>query len=121
VINLTPDKNRAFKEALRVLKPGGRIMISDIVLLKELPDFIKDSAEAYVACVSGASLKEDYLATIREAGFQDVEIIDQSKFSSVCIGDDPIIQPVLENWGVTPEQVVEAVNSVVSIKVSAIK
>jgi len=121
VINLTPNKSTAFKEAFRVLKPGGRIMISDIVLLKELPDFIKNSAEAYVACVSGASLKNDYISTIKDAGFQDVEIVDETSFPIDCIGNDPTIQPVLENWGVTSDQVNEAVNSIVSIKVSAIK
>jgi SAM-dependent methyltransferase len=121
VINLTPNKYKTFKEAHRVLKIGGRIMISDIVLLKELPDFIKNSPEAYVACVAGASLKKDYMATIKEAGFQEIEIIDETSFPLDCIGNDPLIQPVLENWGVTAEQINEAVNSVVSIKVSAIK
>ena len=53
VINLSPDKGKVFQEAFRVLKPGGRIMISDIVLLKELPSFIRDSIEAYAGCVSG--------------------------------------------------------------------
>ncbi|NIX57463.1 MAG: methyltransferase domain-containing protein, partial [candidate division Zixibacteria bacterium] len=51
VINLAPDKRKVFSEAFRVLKPGGRLMISDIVLLKELPDFIKDSIEAYIGCL----------------------------------------------------------------------
>ena len=121
VINLTPNKGKAFEEAFRVLKPGGRIMISDIVLLQELPDFIKNSAEAYVACVAGASLKEDYINTVKEAGFQDVAIVDETSFPLDCLGNDPMIQPVLENWGVTSDQVNEAVNSIVSIKVSAIK
>ena len=121
VINLTPNKDKAFKEAFRVLKPGGRIVISDIVLLKELPDFIKNSAQAYVACVAGASLKEDYMAIIRETGFQDVTIVDEASFPIDCIGNDPGVQPVLENWGLTPDQANEAVNSVVSIKVSAVK
>lgn len=121
VINLTPNKNKAFEEAYRALKPGGRIMISDIVLLKDLPDFIKNSAEAYVACVAGASLKDDYIATIKEAGFQDVEVVEETSFPMDCIENDPMIQPALENWGVTSDQVNEAVNSVVSIKVSAIK
>ena len=121
VINLTPNKDKAFKEAYRVLKSGGRIMISDIVLLKELPDFIKNSDEAYTACVAGASLKDDYMAIIKAAGFHDIEIVDESSFSLDCCGNDPLVQPILENWGVSSDQVKEAANSVVSIKVSAIK
>src|SRR4030043_1269161 len=57
VINLAPDKGRVFKEAFRVLKPGGRLMISDIVLTKELPDAIKNSIEAYIGCLSGAIMR----------------------------------------------------------------
>ena len=59
VINLVPNKENAFKEAFRVLKPGGRLMVSDIVLLKKLPDFVKDSIEAYVGCVAGAATKDE--------------------------------------------------------------
>jgi len=121
VINLTPNKDKAFKEAYRVLKPGGRIMISDIVLLRELPEYIQNSSEAYVACVAGASLKKDYIAAIKAAGFQEVNIVDEASFPLDCLGNDPLIQPVLENWGVTADQVNEAVNSIVSIKVSATK
>jgi arsenite methyltransferase len=74
VINLAPDKKQAFREAFRALKPGGRIMVSDMVLLKELPDAAKGSAETYVACIAGAVLKDEYLDTIRSAGFVDVSV-----------------------------------------------
>jgi len=60
VINLAPDKRKVFTEAFRVLKPGGRLMISDMVLLKELPDFIKNSIEAYIGCLSGAIMRDEY-------------------------------------------------------------
>ena len=78
VINLSPDKDRVFNEVYRVLKPGGRIMVSDIVLLKELPDAIKGSIEAYVGCVAGASTKQKYLETIETAGFREVEIVSEA-------------------------------------------
>ena len=77
VINLSPDKAQVFKEAYRVLRPGGRVMVSDIVLLKELPDAIKSSVAAYTGCIAGASRKEDYLATVASAGFQDVEVVSE--------------------------------------------
>ena len=81
VINLSPDKGRVFREAYRALKPGGRVMVSDIVLLKELPDDIKSSVEAYTGCIAGASLKEEYLAAIASAGFVDVEIVSEVSLS----------------------------------------
>ena len=80
VINLSTDKSRVFKEAFRVLKHKGRIMISDIVLLKKLPEFIKESVEAYVGCLSGAMIKNEYLKLIKNAGFEDVEIIHEDNF-----------------------------------------
>lgn len=82
VINLSPDKPQVFKEIYRVLKPGGRVMVSDIVLLKELPEAIKKSVEAYTGCVAGASLKEDYLAVIKGAGFKDVDIASEVSLGS---------------------------------------
>jgi arsenite methyltransferase len=75
VVNLSPDKPQVFRDAFRALKPGGRMFLSDIVLLKELPEEIKGSIEAYVGCVAGASMKTDYLAAIEAAGFQDVEVL----------------------------------------------
>ena len=80
VINLSPDKERVFMEAFRVLKPGGRIMVSDIVLTKELPDYIKNDSTAYVGCISGAILKDDYLDLIKRAGFINIKVMDETGY-----------------------------------------
>ncbi len=77
VINLSPDKTQVFKEAYRALKPGGRLMVSDIVLLKELPESVRNDMSAWAGCVAGASLKEDYLSTIAAAGFKNVKIVSE--------------------------------------------
>jgi ubiquinone/menaquinone biosynthesis C-methylase UbiE len=121
VINLSPDKERVFKEAFRVLKPGGRLMVSDIVLLRELPDFIKESVTAYVGCVAGAMIKDEYLEVIRQAGFHEVEMKDEAVFSIGSILNDPTAETVINKLGLTAEKIEDAVNSVVSIKVQGIK
>lgn len=77
VINLVPDKRKVFRELFRVLKPGGRFVISDVVLLKELPDFVKNSVGAYVGCIAGAAMKDEYIGAIKAAGFRDVKVIDE--------------------------------------------
>jgi arsenite methyltransferase len=76
VINLAPDKPAVFREIARVLKPGGRIAISDIALKHELPEEIAQSIAAYVSCIAGAILIEDYRAGLSAAGFQHIEIVD---------------------------------------------
>ena len=76
VINLVPDKDTVFREMLRVLKPGGRIAISDIALKQPLPRDVKESVEAYVGCISGAILIEDYRRRLQEAGFASVTVSD---------------------------------------------
>lgn len=121
VINLSPNKKRVFEEAYRVLKPAGRIMISDIVLLKELPKAILNSIEAYVGCISGAMLKEEYLKTIESAGLKDITIIDESVFPVDYITSDPQIQKIIEELAISAEEVKLFGNSVLSAKVSAIK
>jgi SAM-dependent methyltransferase len=121
VINLSPDKRRVFKEAFRVLKPNGRIMVSDIVLLKELPDFIKDSIEAYIGCLSGAILKDEYIEAIREAGFQEVRIAEETSFPIECMANDPTAKAVIKNLTIPPEKVKEVADSVISIKIYGVK
>lgn len=78
VINLTPDKNKTFSEAYRVLKPGGKIYLSDIVLLKELSKEQRNDKNLLSGCVAGALLKDDYLAKIKKAGFS-VRILHENK------------------------------------------
>ena len=73
VINLSPDKEKVFQEAFRVLKPGGRKNVSDIVLVKDLPEKIKNDPNYYVGCISGAIKEADYIGSIKKAGFQNVE------------------------------------------------
>ena len=76
VINLAPDKPAVFREMARVLKPGGRVAISDIALKHDLPEAIAQSMAAYVGCIAGAILIEDYRGGLLAAGFQHVEIVD---------------------------------------------
>ncbi|MEW6181851.1 MAG: arsenite methyltransferase [Bacillota bacterium] len=121
VINLSPDKKRVFEEAFRVLKPGGRVMVSDITLLKELPDFIKNSAAAYVGCLSGAIMRDQYLAAMESAGFSDVKILDETSFPIDCIANDPTAQAVADNLNIAGDQLKDIIDGVVSIKVAAVK
>jgi arsenite methyltransferase len=121
VLNLVPDKKMAFKEAFRVLKPGGRLMVSDIVVLKELPEFVKDSIDAYVGCLSGAIKKDGYLDAIRSAGFVDVKIIDESNFPLDYLTNDPTGQAILEDLKVSTEQLKQIEGSISSIRVSGLR
>lgn len=98
VLNLVPDKNKAFSEIFRVLKPGGHFCISDIVLNNELPESILKSVELYAECVSGALLKHEYLNIISESGFENVE---------VKIARDTMLSEESLNAYLSPEEVNE--------------
>ncbi len=81
VINLSPDKLKTYQEAYRVLKPGGRLLISDLVTEEELPEDIKKRFDAWAGCIAGALEKSDYIETIKKAGFRDVRIVSQNTFT----------------------------------------
>jgi arsenite methyltransferase len=121
VINLSPDKERVFHEAFRVLKPGGRLMVSDIVLLKELPQAIMNSVSAYIGCLSGALLKQDYIDAIKGAGFARVSIVAEDGFDMDSMSNDPTAQALIKDLGISAVALKDIGNSVRSIKVSAVK
>ncbi|MGB9977755.1 arsenite methyltransferase [Methanobacterium sp.] len=94
VINLTPDKLVAYKEAFRVLKPYGRILVSDLVTEGELPEDIKCSFQAWSECTAGAMEKQAYLDTIKEAGFTDIQIVEQHYFTEPDM-DERLLEKII--------------------------
>jgi arsenite methyltransferase len=109
VINLSPEKPRVFAEAFRALRPGGRLVVSDLVLTKPLPDAVRQSIEAYVGCIAGASEREEYLRHVRDAGFADVAVLEERSYGGDGAG--------------LPAVVVEqkAWDAVASVKVRGVK
>jgi len=121
VINLSPEKQKVFEEAFRVLKPGGRLIVSDLVLVKELPDAIKDSVEAYAGCLAGAIMKDEYLSFIKKSGFRDVEVVSQSNYPIEAMANDVTAQVIKNNSGIKQRDLQGVEDSVASIKVYAVK
>lgn len=121
VINLAPDKEKVFAEAFRILKPGGRLMVSDIVLLSDLPESLKNSIAAFVGCIGGAIGKDLYLNAVKTAGFRDVKVIDETTYPI----EDLISHPAAKDAGVdfvTLEKTLTKLSAdVASIKVYAVK
>jgi ubiquinone/menaquinone biosynthesis C-methylase UbiE len=95
VLNLVPDKVRAFREIYRVMKPGGHLSVSDVVLQGELPGAIQQAAEMYAGCVSGAIQREEYLQIMRDTGLQNIQVLKEK----VTLVPDEILLDYL-----TPEQ-----------------
>ncbi|NTU97157.1 MAG: arsenite methyltransferase [Chlorobiaceae bacterium] len=121
VVNLSTDKPRVFREAFRVLKPGGRLTVSDIVLLEELPLFVRDSLDAYVMCVAGAMMKTEYLEAIKEAGFSEVTVTGESRFPAELALGQPNLKEAISKMNIPMEELVRLAGSAASIKVSAKK
>ncbi|MBE0665119.1 MAG: arsenite methyltransferase [Candidatus Aminicenantes bacterium] len=116
VINLSPDKERVFREVYRVLKPGGRLMVSDIVLDGELSQRVRESTAAYTGCIGGALPRQEYLAAMTKAGFSEVEIVAESGVPVDLWADFPE-----EAASLSRQEIMAALAAIASIKVSARK
>lgn len=123
VINLSLNKGSVFQEAYRVLKPGGRLAISDVVLESELPDFIKNSLAGHVACVAGAEKLDTYLQYVQAAGFKAIKIESKKNFPLELMLADPMIQKIAKqmDFDVSSEEAKNIAALVSSITLSAIK
>ncbi len=121
VINLSTDKDRVFREAFRVLRPGGRLMVSDLALKKPLPRAIRESVEVYVACVAGALVKKDYLEAVRKAGFTGVEVLSEKAFPAELVLDDPRVPELVKKLKISRGELEGHVGSVLSLNIRAVK
>jgi arsenite methyltransferase len=133
VINLSPDKPAVFREAFRTLRPGGRLMVSDLVTLGELPPTVRASMPAYLGCVAGVSLKDDYVAMLKAAGFERIEIVGETPAAAMlgvtdlaqgaCACADPTVSSLIGELvkSVPVEDLMEAARLVVSAKFAAYK
>jgi arsenite methyltransferase len=121
VINLSNQKNQVFQEAFRVAKSNGRIMISDIILLHDLPDYVKNSVEGHIACLAGAVRKEDYINAIARAGFSDISVDKEAPFPIELMLNDPIAEKIVRENNLTEKEIKSIANSIASISISAKK
>jgi ubiquinone/menaquinone biosynthesis C-methylase UbiE len=117
VVNLVPDKAKVFAEVYRVLVPGGRFMISDMVTKTRLPDFIRESIEAHISCL-GAALDE-YLEAVRSAGFEEIRILKETPFPYELMAQTA--EEIIKRLKVSEKEVREFAKSVVSITISGFK
>jgi SAM-dependent methyltransferase len=121
VINLSNKKEQVFKEAFRVAKSNGRIMISDIILLKDLPDYVKNSVEGHIACLAGAVKKEDYIRAIAKAGFTAISIDKEAGFPIELMLNDPIAEKIIRENNLTEKEISAIANAIASVSISAKK
>lgn len=119
VINLSNQKEQVFREAYRVTKPGGRMMISDIILLNELPEYVKNSVEGHLACLAGAVTKEDCIDAISKAGFTDIRIDKQEPFPIELMLNDPLAEKIVRDNNLSEKEIKSITNSIASISISA--
>jgi len=121
VINLVPDKGQVFADAFRALKPGGRLSVSDIVLLGEMPEQLVASVEAYVACVAGAIKLDQYLSLVSAAGFTDVAVTSEQRFSGDEVLGQDLTREYMAHSDVSEAEVRAAAENFASVRVEARK
>ncbi len=121
VINLSNQKDKVFTEAFRVAKEGGRLMISDLVLLKELPDYILNSIEGHIACLSGTIRKSDYINAIEKAGFSNIKTDKEQPFPMELFLSDPLAKKIVTDNNLAEKEIKDIINSIASVSISATK
>ena len=121
VVNLVPDKAQVFRDAYRVLKAGGRLSVSDIVVLGEVPVAIRDSVDAYVACMGGAIMRDEYLGLLRDAGFAEVTVTEERSFELEDVADDELVAEFKRHTGATEPELRAAAALFQSVRVQARK
>jgi len=121
VVNLVPDKRQVFADAFRVLRSGGRMSLSDIVTLGEIPLRIRESAEAYVSCLSGAILREDYVVLMSEVGFTDIEVTESRSFGLDDVVSEDLVAEFARQSGATVDELQAAAAMFQSVRVRAVK
>lgn len=122
VINLSPEKTRVFAECYRVLKPGGRMLVSDIVT-SELPESIRTDLKAWAGCIGGAVEETEYIRLVKAAGFEDVRVVDRLVYDAQSL--NAMTNDACGCWGdkatVAPDRLAPLSGKVASIKLSARK
>lgn len=121
VVNLSTDKPRTFREAFRVLKPGGRLMVSDLVLERPLPPALSQDMDAYGACIAGALLRSEYLAAIEAAGFTGVSVVGERRYGLDMFSPELLEAARQRHPDLGPDALAEAAGAVQSIQVEATK
>lgn len=118
VINLSPDKEQVFREAFRILKPGGKLAVSDIVLLKDLPENIRKDLSAWSECVSGAISEQEYVGAMKRAGFEKVKVEDRVVYKHEQLADYLGYTKLMDDPGLSG---VDLSNLIASYRISAYK
>jgi SAM-dependent methyltransferase len=121
VINLSTAKEKVFSEAYRVLQPGGRVMISDLVLSRDLPEGVARSIAAYAGCIAGAIRKDDYLRLMEKAGFREVRVVQESRYEFPLGEADSHVRSIAGSFNVPVEILREAAGAFLSVSVFAAK